>query len=204
MERPWRPYAWLVGLCLLAGSPAQATDLDLLALQVEGVRLGMNTAEAGAALDNRGYTQTRKTSFERKDRDGMHYVGLKLNPGGEVISVEVAHFLNDKIDPDAHRDRWIAEWGEPDRRMGNAGHDWNLTYENDAAIMDSWAKSFPRPELRMRLVSKGQVLAARRGHEVPNKICMAIKDKPVSLLNVNDRNHLMECLRTGQLRIVAP
>lgn len=201
MERSWRPDAWLIGLCLLAGSPTQATELDLLALEVEGVRLGMNTAEASAALDNRGYTRSRKTSFQRKDRDGMHYAGPKLNPGGEVISVEVAHFLDDKIDPDAHRDRWIGEWGEPDKRMG---HDWKLTYENDAAIMDSWAKSFPRPELRMRLVSKGQVLASRRGHQVRDAICMAIRDQPVSLRNINDRNHLMECLRTGQPRIVAP
>lgn len=204
MQRTRRIHAWLLAAGLLAMSSAQATEVDLLGLDVEGVRLGMDTREAGAALDNRGYEQVARTSFQRKDRDGMHYVGMKLNPGGEVISVEAAHFLNRKIDPDAHRDQWIEQWGEPDNRMGNPGRDWKLTYETDAALMDNWAKSYPRPELRMRLVSKGKVLASRRGHEVRSETCMTIKDKPVSLLNVNDRNNLMECIRTGQLRIVAP
>jgi hypothetical protein len=204
MHRTTRSHAWLFAAFLLVTASAQATEVDLMGLDVEGVRLGMDTREAGAALDNRGYEQVAPTSFKRKDRNGMHYVGMKLNPGGEIISVEAAHFLNRKIDPDAHRDQWIERWGDPDKRMGNPGHDWKLTYENDAALMDTWAKSYPRSELRMRLVSKGKVLASRRGHEVRNEICMGIKDKPVSLLNTNDRNNLMECIRTGQLRIVAP
>ena len=201
----------LAGACVLGlqSLTAGATDVDLLAVEVEGVRLGMDMPEAGAALDNRGYEQVKRRSFQKQERDGMHYVGLKLNPGGEVISVEVAHFLNENTDPDAKRDEWLAQWGEPDRRMGNPGHDWNLTYENDAAVLETWAKVSLLPgrkpsEVRLRLVSKGEVLASRRGHEVSNKICLAIKDKPVSTLNITDRDNLMECIRTGQLRIVAP
>lgn len=57
----------------------------------------------------------------------MHYVGLKFNPG-EVISVEVAHFLTGNVDPDAHRDRWVKRWGKPDRRMGNPAYNWKYTY----------------------------------------------------------------------------
>lgn len=209
MKRFWQRYAWLFSTCLLAVSPGQATEVDLVGLEVAGVRLGMSTREAGAALDNRGYSQVKQTSFEKKDGNGMHYVGLKLNPGGEVISVEVAHFLNEQVDPDAERDTWIKQWGEPDKRMGNPGHDWNLTYENDAAILDTWAKKSLLPgrkpsELRLRLVSRHQVLESRRGHEVSNQICISIKDKPVSMLNITDRDNLMECIRTGQLRIVAP
>jgi hypothetical protein len=205
MTRLLRIHPWLMAACFLVAGPTYAADADLMGLDVEGVRLGMSTPEAGAALDNRGYKQSGRRSFKRKDRNGVHYVGLKLNPAGEVISVEVAHFLTGNVDPDANRDRW----GKPDRRMGNPGHVWKYTYENANAIFNKWARASPAPgrdpsELRTRLVAKHQVLASRRGHEVSSKICMAIKDKPVSMLNVNDRNHLMECLRTGQLRIVAP
>ncbi|MHA7816322.1 MAG: hypothetical protein ACX93N_07595 [Pseudohaliea sp.] len=203
MNRTAAGFAALVTIGALAFLPARATNVDLLGLDVEGVRLGMSTSEAGAALDNRGYDQIKGTSFQKKDARGVHYVGLKLNPGGEVISVEVAHFLYEGIDPDAHRDTWVENWGEPDNRMGNAGHDWNLTYENEVAVLDKWAKTVPRSELRTRLVSKNEVIASRRGREVSSELCMAIKDKPVSLLNVTDRENLMECIRTGQLRIVA-
>lgn len=200
-QRQWG--APLLLMALMASSIA-ATAIDFVAIDVEGVRLGMDTREAGAALEHADYEQINKTSFQKKDREGMHYVGLKLNPGGEVLSVEVAHFLNEKFDPDVKRDAWATEWGKPDQQQGNAGHDWQMTDENDAAVMDLWAKTVPRPELRKRLVSKGQVLGDRPGHEVSRRVCMALKDKPVSLLNVTDRENLMECLRTGQPRIAVP
>lgn len=200
-QRQWSSPLLLTALTAL---PIAAVAIDFFAIDVEGVRLGMDTREAGAALDHADYEQIKQTSFQKKDREGMHYVGLKLNPGGEVISVEVAHFLNEKFDPNVKRDAWAAEWGKPDQQQGNAGHNWQLTYEDDTAVMDLWAKTFPRPELRTRLVSKHQILADRPGHEVSLRVCMALKDKPVSLLNVTDRENLMECLRTGQLRIAVP
>lgn len=199
--------AWILLWCLSA-SPAIATDVDLMGVEVEGVRLGMSLNEATAALENRDYERPRPRSFQKRDRDGMHYVGLKLNPGDEVVSVEVAHFLDKAIEPDVVRDQWIEKWGEPDRRVGNVGHDWNLHYNADNAVLETRTKKSAfrgKPhEVRVRLAAKGQVLAVRRGHEVSEKICTAIKDKPVSMLNVQDRNNLLECLRTGRLRIVAP
>lgn len=208
MNQPALLRTWLLGVCCLLPLPAAATDLDLMGQNVEGVRLGMSLSEAATVLENHDYKRTHKRTFEKRTADGMHYVGLKVNPGSEVVSVEVAHFLNKAIDPDAKRDTWIKQWGEPDRRLGNPGHDWRLYYENNDAVMQTTASLAALPsqpnEVRIRLVAKHQVLASRRGHEVSNKICMAIKDKPVSMLTVHDRDALLECLRTGQLRIVAP
>jgi hypothetical protein len=193
--------------CLLA-LPAAATDVDLMGVEIEGVRLGMSLNEAVTALENRGYKRTSKRSLQKRDAQGMYYAGLKLNRGGEVIYVGVAHRVEQGFDADALRDGWIKQWGQPDSRQGNAGHDWTLGYKSEDAVLEASATmaagAGSPSQVLIRLTAQHQVLAARRGHEVSAKICAAIKDKPVSLLNVNDRQHLMECVRTGQLRICAP
>lgn len=199
----------LIGACwCLFALPAAATDLDLMAVEIEGVRLGMSLNEAVTALENRGYKRVAKRSLQKRDAAGMHYAGLKLNRGGEVIYVGVAHRIGQGFDADAIRDGWIKRWGKPDTRLGNPGHDWALWYKSNDAELEAratLAASAGSPsQVLVRLTAKHQVLAARRGHEVSAKICAALKDKPVSLLNVNDREHLMECIRTGQLRICAP
>ncbi|TVO70023.1 hypothetical protein [Sedimenticola selenatireducens] len=188
--------------------PATATETDLMAQDVEGVKLGMEMTEAVPALENKGYTRTSKRSFEKKDKTGIHYIGIKLNPGGEVISVGVAHRLIEGFDADALRDEWISQWGNPDHINGNPGNDWTLQYNSPHAILDASAIKTYNPrrpsEVSIRLASKGQVLAVRRGHEVEEKRCIAIKDKPVSTLTINDRDALLECIRTGQLIITTP
>lgn len=199
----------LIGACwCLLALPAAATDADLMAVEIEGVRLGMTLNEAVTALENRGYKRTSKRSLQKRDAEGVHYAGLKLNRGGEVIYVGVAHRIGKGFDADALRDGWIKRWGKPDTRQGNPGHDWTLRYKSQAAVLEasaSMAASARSPsQVLIRLTARHQVLAARRGHEVSAKICAALKNKPVSLLNVNDREHLMECIRTGQLRICAP
>ena len=201
-------------LLLLAGllslSDTHATGLDLMSVDIHGAKLGMNLEEAVAVFVKQGYKRDSKSSLSRKDKDGTRYVGLKLNRSGQVIYIGVSHWVIKGYDPDSAYAEWTKHWGKPDREdPPQPGFSYRVWYESDAAELkaDALGGGSGKGSVSVTLASKGQALAARRderGQKMPAKFCKNVKEKPLSTLSVEDRDILMECIRTGQLRICDP
>lgn len=195
---------------LLSLSPADGTGLDLLSVDIQGAKLGMSLEEAVAVFLKQGYKRDSKRSLSRKDDDGTRYVGLKLNRRGQVIYIGISHHVSKGYDPDGAYAQWTKHWGKPDREdPPQPGFSYRVWYDSDLAELKASALGAGpgRGSVSVTLAAKGQAVAARRdqrGQEMPAKYCKNVKDKPLSTLSVQDREILMECIRTGQLRICDP
>lgn len=195
---------------LLSLSPAHATALDLMSVDIQGAKLGMSLEEAIAVFMKQGYKRDSQRSLSRKDDDGMRYVGLKLNRSGQVIYIGISHHVKKGYDPDGAYAQWTKDWGKPDREdPPQPGFSYRVWYESDVAELNANALG-GRPgagSVSVTLAAKSEAVAARRdqrGQEMPAKFCKTVKEKPLSTLSVQDRDVLIECIRTGQLRICDP